>query len=315
MKTNLGKSIYSLMAIFLLVLSSCSSDDEANADSRKVNCIVRFNYAENLMEAGLYPDLVNSCSLWVFDESGKLVKTFSESGEKVASKDYAINLSLTAGKYDFVTWFGIADEDLVKLKANPPASIDDLSLLLQLDTMVGGVCDTFSSDLPVIYNGHLSNVEILPTSYPDISRNITLNLIRDSKRIVLHLVGKNNDDLKNGKFDFKITKACNLIKWDNSPEETGNFFYIPTNDRDYDIITDDFTEYTHLLASFSTFPLSVKSDHRLIVTEGDDNKEIINISLIDALLKDKQMNYPDISDEEYIERRSYLTLYFSFNED
>ena len=316
MKVNLSKSVFVLIALFLFISTSCSSDnDEMNGESKKVNCAISFAYVENFIGSGRYPDFAKSCSLWVFDESGKLVKSFSESGEKVASLDYTVNLSLPEGRYDFVAWFGIEEQSLVKLGANPPGSVEDLALSLQLDPVVGGVSETFSRDLPVIYNGHLTDVEIKRTASANVARNVRMNLIRDSKIIDIRLVGRNNDEIKNGDVNFKITNGNNLITWDNSLKATTSFCYRPINEREYEINTDASGEYTTLIASFSTFPLSIGTDHRLIVTRLSDNTEVINISLVEALLKEKPMQFPDGSDEEYIARKDFFTLIFALGED
>lgn len=310
MKVYLSKFIFVLMTLFLGISTSCSSDkDDVKEEAGSVNVAVNFSYVFNFQST---PKFAKSCSLWVFDESGKLVESFFESGEKVASKDYTVNLSLPEGRYDFVTWFGIEEESLVKLVANPPASIEDLSLQLQLDFIVGGPSETFSSDLPVIYNGHLTNVEIKQPASTNVARKITISLLRDSKTIDIRLIGLINE-IKDGEFRFKITNGCNLITWNNSLETTETFYYRPMNEREYEIIAHENSEYADLKVKFSTFPLSVDSDHRLIITRSSDNTEILNISLVEALLKDRPIVSPDVTDEEYLERKDSFYLIIALN--
>lgn len=310
MKSNFSKFVFTLLAGILMMTSSCSSDkDDVQDVSKKVNCTISFAYVENFIGGSLYPNFAKSCSLWVFDESGKLVKTYSESGNKVASLDYSINLDLPEGKYDFVTWFGIEDDDTVSLGSNPPETIEDLSLNLEFDRYVGGTPDpsTFSQRLPFIYNGHLSNVEIKKTGSANTPKNVKINLFRASKDVGVQLEGKDsNNDIKNGKFEFIITNGNNVITWNNIPKATDSFYYYPYNRRNYYI--DEGNIYTRLTARFSTFPFTMASDSRLIIIRTTDNKEILNISLIeDALLKEKDDKFEG-TDDEYLARKDTITV-------
>ena len=82
-----------------LMPASCSIMDYEGDCS--VNYRARFRYDMHLH----YSD-----AFYAFDESGKFVRQFTDSGEALQQEGYALPFELPAGTYQFVAWCGLENE-------------------------------------------------------------------------------------------------------------------------------------------------------------------------------------------------------------
>ena len=91
-----------------LMPASCSIMDYEGDCS--VNYRARFRYDMHLHYSDAFAHEVESVTLYAFDESGKFVQQFTDSGEALQQEGYALPFELPAGTYQFVAWCGVENE-------------------------------------------------------------------------------------------------------------------------------------------------------------------------------------------------------------
>ena len=137
-------------AIPVMGLSSCNSIFTDQSHCPK-GLALSFRYEYNMEYVNSFHKKGDCLSLFVFDDSGRLVGRYDETGEALRSEDYVMNLSLDEGRYTLLAYGGIACEDAsFELSGFPSKallpSVADLRLSLK-----GDVHESSSSLHPLFY--------------------------------------------------------------------------------------------------------------------------------------------------------------------
>lgn len=93
--------LYVLLA-FPLFIQSCLREQTAMCESW---LLLRFRYTLNNQYTNLFGNNIHKVTVYVFDDEGKYVNTFSEQGEHLTN-DYVMRIPLSEGKYSVVAYGG-----------------------------------------------------------------------------------------------------------------------------------------------------------------------------------------------------------------
>lgn len=314
------KNGLSVMAVALagVVTSGCSLVNE-DPVACPAQLRVRFTYDYNIKFADAFANEVASVNVWAFDESGKLVWSGSETGDRLAEKDFYIETPLMEGRYDFVSWCGLKDHTSFDLATYTPSSKEELEVTLKTVTENGDqVC---SANLPGLFHGMVEGVSYEIDPFNPTFKNVVIPLVKDTKAIRVMLQHLDGSAIENRDFSVRITDRNGVYAWNNALLQSPMIYYKPWNMK-YGETTapgDSETKATittvaSLLFELSTGRLMVDSDAMLTVHRNWDNKDIIRIPLVDYLLLVKghyeDRNGREIGDQEYLDRQDDYSMVF-----
>ncbi|MCM1505264.1 MAG: FimB/Mfa2 family fimbrial subunit [Muribaculum sp.] len=299
-------------------LAGCDGMIYEDLDPCRTTFQLKFRYDYNILNANAFAGQVSSINVWVFDESGRFVWAYSESGAPLASDDYVMELPLPEGRYDIVSWCGLKDNDGFRLADYEPSEPKELSveMLLSPESKADDsnlICDT---ELKSLFHGAVLGVELKKDSEHTVVKTVEVPLVKDTHYMQVLLQNMNGEAMKADDFSFRITAANQWLDWTNAVVPSMPVFsYMPWNvmygqagvDTSQNGAT--ITALSTLMAEMTTSRLMADSQMRLIVTRLTDGVEIIRIPLIDNLLLIKG-HYRDMPDQEFLDRKDEFTLTF-----
>lgn len=292
-----------------------------------------FKYDYNLERADMFNDHVGSVTLYVFDESGKLVKTQEESNlpgnAPLKDKAYSMHITdLAPGRYRFIALAGqrpyadmMEDSRARFVRTDMTVGADMESLSVQLDRTQTGAdtYDIVNNSLPLdtLWHGMLTEpVEVYAVNSNKASY-ATVSLVRDTKKINVTL--RELDDptqMDIGNYDMKITDRNSTLLYDNSVDETtGTVVYRPhatwnSDDRQpsFDAEGNPVGDIGHIgHADFMTSRIiyhdNAADDGILSITNRQTGMEVARLNLPDIL--SRLANYDDTqryTPQEFLDR-------------
>ncbi len=295
---------------------------------------LQFKYDYNLQHADMFNDHCGAVDVYVFDEQGKFVKTQSEENTALdaplADPNYRMHMDLAPGKYQLLVLAGqdsysdqLASQRAHFVREQLSAGDDMSSLAIKLDTQSGDILtvDPKGEPLDTLWHGmETTPIEVFdqkPTYH-------TVSLVRDTKQITVSL--REIDDpttMDIDRYSMLIYDHNSHILWDNSLDETNEVVYKPQatwNTEDstpaYDAAGDPQGEvgkigHAYFMTSRILTHDSAADDGRLVVTDNETGKEVINVNLPDML--SRLANYDDLhrySTQEFLDRGYDYNLEF-----
>ncbi len=310
-------------ALFGVITMGCDHQIYDDLEPCRTAYHLKFRYDYNIKYADAFPSEVKSVAVWAFDESGKLVWQHKESGEQLASDGYRVDVNLPVGKYDFVTWCGIFDEDPFEVDSETPQSITDLGVTLSLTDPTRDGSNPNISNVPFdgLYHDIKKGVQIADNPDVESDNEIGFSLTKDTNYFKILLQNLDGKEMKKEDFSFRITGGNNRLEHDNSVGEGESFHYHPWGMTSAEASLEGcnptdgtITSVSSLLAELHTSRLMSNGDYRLVVTRNSDGKDIINIPLVDYLLLVKG-NYRKMTDQEYLDRQDEHVMTFFIDKD
>ena len=134
------------------LLPGCDSLIYDGEGDCKVTYRVRFRYDRNLKFADAFASEVESVTLCLFDEQGRIVWRKTERGEALKAEGYAMEVDVVPGTYDLVAWCGSTDKNSFAIP-DGPARKQEWTATLNRDRASGGAF--VSEDLDRLYHGYL----------------------------------------------------------------------------------------------------------------------------------------------------------------
>lgn len=287
---------FRVLAIVLPILAaSCSVIYDDDLRPCRNNVKVRFVYDLNMDFRDLFSENVRSVDVWAFDCDGSLAWHGSREGESLSGTDFFLPADVAPGKYDFVSWCGLGDNNGYELNNYLPATKEELYMMLT--TTLEGNRHVSSSPLPLIFNGNLSSVMVEGASTTDIEQEITISLVEDTKNISVSLSGPTVGSPE--EFSIFITDNNRRLGYDNIPSEavTYRHWTYGTN-----------THGSGVYYKIATSRLMADSNAHLVVVDNSDNRQIIDIRLVDYLLKIKDNYSMKMDDQEFLDRENNYSL-------
>lgn len=303
------------MASSLVLMGGCSLiyDDLPECPSQ---LRLRFVYDYNMKYADAFSHEVKSVNVWAFDSNGVFVWSGNQTGAVLQQKDFVMDTNLPEGKYDFVAWCGLEDNDAFSLSTYTPSSREELEV--KLKTMIDKGQNISDSRLNSIYNGVLENVEYMIDPQKPSLKTATVYLMKMTNNITVMLQNIDGTAIKEGDFTASLSCADAWLEWNgNVASDSPLVTYKPWRQLfgeaslDKDGGKSQLTSVSALIFGLSTSRLMAQGETILTITRTSDNKEIIKIPLVEYLLLEKEMNHESLSDQEYLDRRDdYSVLFF-----
>lgn len=218
-----------LFVVLIFLLQGCIKEDLSTCNSE---LLVRFLYTLNNQYTNLFDSEVNRVTVYIFNEQGKYIDSFTEEGNKLTN-EYVMHIPLPEGKYSVVAYGGDFNTYSV-------GEIDSLTNTIS-QMLRKGI--TNINDLRTeLKNAKDTENYLYPVSIPDDlygglavravsalnNKNITsVELIKDTKKIKVKLLGT---EVAPGVFNAYITAINGRYKFDNSIDVNhGVFKYSPVN--------------------------------------------------------------------------------------
>lgn len=285
---------------------------------------LRFVYDNNLKFANAFPHEVKSVYVWAFDESGAPVWSDSAVGDALSNGDFAIETPLTEGKYDFVSWCGLQDNNDFDLSTYTPASKEELEI--KLNTINKDGKHISQSYLPGLYHGIISDETFIVNADAPSIKTITIPLMKDTNNIRVLLQKYDGSEINESDFEVFMTIPDAWLSWENSVVPEGPMVtYCPWDVKHGTANVGEnpgqgtITSMSSLLYEFSSSRLIADADATLTVRRTSDNHDIIRIPIIEYFLmvKGHYVN-PDgspLTDQQYLDRQDDYSILFFIDEN
>ena len=278
---------------------------------------ISFKYDYNMKFADAFSREVKSVSLFVFDNSGKLVDMHTvDDAEAIAADNFSIPLELPAGDYELLAWAGLMNEESFDLLAD--AKVGETTkgqLQVKLKSAEGRV----SEDLKPLFHG---TMPLKITSEPG-TYNETMSLVKDTNvvRIVLQQM---SDGLVADKFRYEITADNGLLDWNNDVIADGMLTYQPwsvstgTADVAPDYGTSSVTRADEVSVAVAEFTINRMIDGQspiLTIYNVEDDTKVLSIPVADYALLVKGNYNAQMSNQEYLDRQDEYNMTFFLDEN
>ncbi len=290
----------------LAMLCSCTHsflfDGEGDCS---VSYNVHFSYDYNMKYADAFAHEVNTLTLYLIDADGNVVWQKTESGEALASKDYAMNVDALPGEYSIVAWGGTNDNESFTVTGD---NTDDMTCSLNRKYDADGAAYT-DTEIDRLFYGkmeaHTFSDKAGAYDY-DISLVKNTNLIRV---VLQHMAG---EDIEVGKFEFAITDENGLMDAENNllPDEEITYYAWHTDEGSADVEVNSRATYSAAIAEITTSRLVVGHNPHLTVVNVETGNPVFSIPLIDYALLVKGFYNSDMDDQEFLDRQDEWDMTF-----
>ena len=298
--------IFALLTI--LMPTSCDIYEGLDPCPRGVN--LRFVFDYNMEYANAFPSKVDCYTLFIYDEQGNFLKSYSEEGDKLKDENYRLQIDLPHGKYHFVTYGGMTCKKRSFSPVNDPtegSKLSDLKVMMHHKDLTSDqlLHDFFYGKLDVTVEGEMY-------------RDHTIKLMRNTNNIRVLLQHLDGEPIPMDQFKAEITDDNTLFDVENNLVSNGTITYFPwasglTSSRDASRNVRD-EEIKAGFAEFSTSRLCVQNKNRLIIRQANTNEVVLNIPLNQYLLLLKSQRYEKMGSQEFLDRECDWSLIFFLDE-
>ena len=322
---KLALSSLGMLAVSAFVLTACDStiyDYEGDCDP---HFKVGFRYDMNMKFVDAFSTEVKSVSLYVFDSTGKFVKSFESTVDAMASNNYMMDVDLAPGKYSLLAWCGLNDGlhsyDVPSLTPGS-STMEELKNTLKRQAADDGTAVV--GEIDQLYHG------IANADFPDEEgvHIAIVPLMKDTNRVKVVLQNLSEDSAM-GVDDYKIfiTAENGKLDYDNSLMKDELLTYVPyytqegaseiivttraDEDGEADQPASDGKQYNLLMSemNLSRMVKNWQTPYKLHITDADGNN-IITVSLVELFLLVKGKEYQSMDDQEYLDREDDFNMTF-----
>ncbi len=303
------------VCIGALMLSACDSAIYDYEGDCSVNYRVTFRYDYNMKFADAFAHEVDTVTLYLLDQSGNVVWQGAESGDTLATKDYAMTVNVPAGRYSLLAWCGSRGNKSFSI----PRSIvvDELACTMKRTTDPDGTKHV-REDLDRLFHGYL------PTqTFPDTEGTYYYDvpLVKNTNNIRIVLQHLSGEPVDKDKFHFTITDNNGRMDWDNSLLADDKITYHAwrtdsgvAGTTDPDNTRGGTHAFSAAIAELTVPRLMTDHDPRLTVTNVENGEIVFSIPLIDYALLVKGFYNSDMDDQEYLDRQDEYNMTFFIDE-
>lgn len=281
-------SIHILIA-FMLLLQGCIKDDLSACN---IELLLRFRYTLNDQYVNLFDSEVRRVTVYVFDNNGKYVNSFSEQGDKLTN-DYIMHLPLAKGKYsavvyggDFTTYsIGDLNSRVSAINQTLRRGVTDINdFRMELENITGAQNYLYPVNTPDdLYAGLAVNAIAASEN-----ENITdVELIKDTKKIKVKITGT---AAFNVPLEVYITSLNGRYKFDNNIDlDHGTFKYTPINTT---------SQSNYQQADLKMMRLVLGQSPMLVIKDSATQQVLYNENMIDQILATHQYALQEDFDRE-----------------
>lgn len=315
--THIRKSAAWLLALLPTVaaFTSCDAiyDDEGDCSAHYG---IRFKYDMNMKFADAFPNAVGSVALYAFGSDGKFAFKKSESGERLKSADYSMELDVPAGRYDLIAWCGQGNGESFDV---PEATVGETTAE-QLTCTMRRTRDSegaahITDDLQPLWHGaaSVSLTDEEGTRYDTLSLTKNTNVVR----VLLQQLSGEAVDIR--QFEITIEDDNGMMAHDNrllaDEKLTYHPWYTGTGTADMENGTKAQTAVGVALAELTVGRLCDDHNPKLTIKNTNSGDEVLSIPLKDYALLVKGHYNRTMSNQEYLDRQDEYNMTFFLTED
>lgn len=280
---------------------------------------VRFTYTMNMLGVDAFSTRVNSISLFVFDQSGALVYSASESGEALSRNDYYMLVDVKPGIYDLIVWGGLDDGDRFKLVGgDTPLTKEDLVCIMERDYDEDEAAFT-KAPLHSLFHGMEEDVVFPEGGSSQVVDVASIDLVKNTNTIRLVLFEKDGRILDHTNYHFRVYENNGSMNYDNSLLDDEYIEYhqwmrqstkiaSPYLDNDMKVDSIDC-----VVAEIDVARMMMEQNPVLTVIADDKDEPVIRLALINLLLVAKGEAYSYMDNQEFLNRQDDYTIFFQLD--
>lgn len=268
---------------------------------------LRFVYDYNMEYVNSFHKKVHCVNVYVFDEDGKYVDNWMETGDVLKDENWRMQKEIGEGKYTLLAYGGLCCEESsfktsqLQSRANAQSEISGVEVSLLHKDWISD-----QSLHPLFYG--IAELEVGKDDYVE----KTIYLKKDTNNIRFALQQMNGEAISADEFDVTIVDDNSILDWQNEPLPAGLVTYKPWAKGETVIGSgeDGETPVTAAYYELSTSRLTTSTSPRLIVYNKEKGENIINIPLNTYLLFLKSELYAEMPAQEFLDRESEWSLVF-----
>lgn len=328
---NIIRHLLRLTACIALLgsLSACNGmiyNDEGDCDPYYK---VRFRYDMNMKWADAFASEVNSVTLYIIDaETGKVVRTYSESGEKLHDEGYLMDVDVAPGKYHLHVWAGdgrnehftVAESDVHhELGCSLNATRDESGALRSGEMLEN------------LYHGLEYDVE-----FPDEEgvHTFVVNLTKDTNDVNV-VLQHTSQSLDKNLYTFEITcpnaeldhtnqlASDEIVNYTEHYKESGTAgVIVPDRDKPNGSLEpvnaparETINQVSAVVAGLTTSRLVKGKDTYLTIRNNQTGKLVFSMPLVDYALMVKGNYRRPMTDQEYLDRQDKYDVVLFLDDD
>lgn len=310
-------SLFSRLGLFVaalgaLLLSSCGMMEADSGQDCTTYRRVHFVFDMNMLFSDAFAHEVDTVTLYANDASGKIVYTKREAVADIVSRGYMDVNDLPSGTYTFRVW--ATGKDRYDNSYTYGDDIIDREDTARLTVTVNRDNAEVNHDLTPLFFGVTRNVDMTDYQYGGV-RETTVYLTKDTNVFRIVLQNLSGADLDPNDFSFYLTDDNGSLDCVNNLVGDDQLTYRAWSVRSgtAGVTSNDGTTVTGVsavVAEITTNRLIKGHDMRLHIVDKVNNKEIVNIPVIDYCLLVKSAHYDTMADQEYLDREDHYDMVF-----
>ena len=303
------KSLFLIVAS-MLCMASCDSIRE---DLPRCELWLEFAFGYNMEYADAFNPQVKSVDVLVFGSDDKLLFTKrAEVAALVGGNRMSLTDELDFGNYKVLTVGSLSGRFRLSDSAGNEL-VPGTTTLQQVIVILKRETDVVDFEFQHLYFGEVVEVDHLPSNashkvYP-------VNLIRDTNRFNIALMGQGEDEADGTQYTFEIQAPENAAySWENEPTGQGPVTYVPYHTGPGEIPD------VIVSARLNTLRLLNRNgwDYKFIIRNADTGAEVWSYNLMTLLSIARPTSRYDGTElpfQEYLDRQSEWNLIFTVVEN
>ena len=311
---NKLKTYWILLLSLLFVATSCIDDDLSDCPSGLSVGFAYNLYNQDMEYADAFENAVNDISLFIFDSKGNFVEQHVATNEDLKYNGYRIDVCcLPNGSYQLIAWGGI-DSDSFNASTLKRGKSKRTDVLVKLNTIKDGASD---KDLASLFYGRTALLNYKNTKYTEVK----IPLVKNTNTFRILLQDVNSMEINPEVFSFQIIDKNIGLNHENERAIDLEVMYKPFAQGNLAVETRGGSTSpvnTVAFAEMSTSKLFANhsKEARLRIVNSVNNKEVLNVPLIDMVLMMKNEKFSQsISNQAYLDRIHNFNLVFFLNND
>lgn len=275
-------------------------------------CLLTFRYDYNMKYADAFAQEVDAITVYAFDREGTFVCQQSERGTALQEANYSMPLEVDPGHYHLVVWAGAGEGTSFTVPTLVPGHSTLADLTCRMHRSHEGHVD---NDLEALFHGEYRDLMVAPSGQQG-DRQVTIPLVKNTHSIRVMLQQLSHERTDVSKFRFQIVDGNGWMNYDNALLEDEELTYLPWRQSQGEAENGTGTTETWGVAVV-TFTVGRLMEHRrprLIVSNAETGRTVINIPLIDYLLLVKGHYRREMTNQEYLDRQDEYSLTFFLDE-
>lgn len=303
------KSLFLIVAS-MLCMASCDSIRE---DLPRCELWLEFAFGYNMEYADAFNPQVKSVDVLVFGSDDKLLFTKrAEVAALVGGNRMSLTDELDFGNYKVLTVGSLSGRFRLS-DSTGNELVPGTTTLQQVIVILKRETDVVDFEFQHLYFGEVVEVDHLPSNtshkvYP-------VNLIRDTNRFNIALMGQGEDEVDGTQYTFEIQAPENAAySWENEPTGQGPVTYVPYHTGPGEIPD------VIVSARLNTLRLLNRNgwDYKFIIRNADTGAEVWSYNLMTLLSIARPTSRYDGTElpfQEYLDRQSEWNLIFTVVEN